>query len=238
MKTLAIITARSGSKGVPRKNIKLLGNKPLIQYTIEAALASSLLTDIILSTDSEEIAGVAQKLNIETPFIRPTALATDTASSIDVVLHAINFLENQSRYYDAICLLQPTNPFRPVDFIDKSIKKFEKSGVDSLISVLPVPTEFNPHWIFKPGINDTLHIATGEKDIIKRRQDLPPAFFRDGSIYITKVSVIKLQHSFYGDKIGYIESDPFFYVNIDNPEDFENAENKLSFVLPFIVCAE
>src|SRR5688572_854179 len=166
MKTLGVITARSGSKGVPGKNTKILGNKPLLQYTAEAALASSLLTDVIISTDSEEIACLAQKCNIEVPFIRPSTLATDTSSSFEVVLHAINFLEKENRYYDAVCLLQPTNPFRPVDFIDKAIQKFEESEADSLISVLPVPTEFNPHWIFEPGSNDRLHIATGEKDII------------------------------------------------------------------------
>jgi CMP-N,N'-diacetyllegionaminic acid synthase len=238
MKTLAIITARGGSKGVPGKNIKILGTKPLLQYTAEAALASSLLSDIIVSTESEEIASLAQKCGIEVPFIRPSALATDRSSSIDVVLHAINYLEKEKKYYDAVCLLQPTNPFRPVGFIDKAIQQFQKNKTDSLISVLPVPAEFNPHWIFELGATGTLHIITGEKEIIKRRQDLPPAFFRDGSIYITKTSVLKQQHSLYGDQIGYIESDPFFYINIDIPEDFVNAENKLSAVLPFIACAE
>ncbi|HXL54763.1 MAG TPA: acylneuraminate cytidylyltransferase family protein, partial [Chitinophagaceae bacterium] len=190
------------------------------------------------STDSEEIASIAKKCGIEAPFIRPSALATDSSFSIDVVLHAIHYLEKEKRYYDAVCLLQPTNPFRPVGFIDKAIQQFEKSKTDSLISVLPVPEEFNPHWVFEPGADGTLHLVTGENEIVKRRQDLPPAFFRDGSIYITKTSVIKQQHSFYGDQIGYIESDPFFYVNIDNPEDFVNAENKLPAVLPFIACAE
>jgi CMP-N,N'-diacetyllegionaminic acid synthase len=237
MKILAIITARGGSKGVPGKNIKFLGTKQLIQYTIEAALASSLITDIIASTDSESIASVAKASGVAAPFLRPAELATDTASSIDVVIHAINYLENEEKYYDAVCLLQPTCPFRPVDFIDKAITQFEKSEVDSLISVLPVPDEFNPHWIFEPGIDGNLHIVTGEREIIKRRQDLPRTFFRDGSIYITKKKVIKEQHSFYGDRIGYIESDPLFYANIDTPADFANAENKLPTVLPFIACA-
>ncbi len=238
MKILAIIPARLGSKGVPGKNIKMLGTKPLLQYTAEAAKKSALLSDIIITTDSEEIASVARNCGVEVPFIRPAVLATDSASSIDVVLHALNFLEQLGRFYDAICLLQPTNPFRSIGFIDKAIIKFEQIQADSLLSVLPVPHEYNPHWTFVPTGDGSLKIATGEMEIIKRRQDLPPAFFRDGSIYLTKTSVIKQQHSFYGNRIGYIESDPMFYINIDNPDDWTNAENKLSTVLPFLVCAE
>ena len=238
MTILAIIPARSGSKGVPGKNIKILGTKPLLQYTAEAAKKSSLLSDIIISTDSPEIAAIARNCNIEVPFIRPAELATDTAPSIDLVIHAVNFLEQQGRSYDAVCLLQPTNPFRSVGFIDKAITKFENMQADSLISVLPVPHEYNPHWTFVSTGDDSLKIATGEKEIIKRRQDLPPAYFRDGSIYLTKTSVIKQQHSFYGNRIGYIESDPMFYINIDSSIDWTNAEDKLLTVLPFLECAE
>ncbi len=224
MKILGIIPARAGSKGVPGKNIKLLGNKPLLQYTAEAAKQALLISDIIISTDTEEIAGVAAKAGIEVPFLRPTNLATDTASSIDVVIHALKFLSSEGRNYDAVCLLQPTNPFRRKGFIDGAIEKFIASGTDSLISVLRVPHEFNPHWTFEINESGTLAIATGEKEIIRRRQDLPPAFFRDGSIYITNVDVILQQQSFYGNSISYIENDPAFHVNIDTPEDWENAK--------------
>ncbi len=234
MKVIAIIPARSGSKGVPGKNIRLLGSKPLLQYTAEAALKAEMLDNTILSTDSEKIAFIAKKCGIDVPFMRPEILATDTASSIDVVLHAINFLEGQGKFYDAICLLQPTCPFRAKGFIDRAIDQFIQKDADCLVSVLPVPHEFNPHWIFEPDMKGELHIATGEKEIIKRRQDLPPAFFRDGSIYITKTSVIKEQQSFYGKHMVYIESEPLFYVNIDNENDWIKAENKLPAVLPLI----
>jgi CMP-N-acetylneuraminic acid synthetase len=225
MKVLGIIPARGGSKGVPGKNIKILGNKPLLQYTAEAALKSSLLTDIIISTDNEDIAVIARKCGIEVPFIRPAALATDTASSIDVVIHAIEFLEQQARFYDAICLLQPTNPFRSKGLIDSAIEKFFKSGTDSLISVLPVPHEFNPHWLFEINTRGTLVIATGEKEIIRRRQDLPTAYYRDGSIYLTKTKVLLQQRSFYGESVAYIESNPVWHVNIDTLKDWETAQN-------------
>lgn len=224
MKVLGIIPARGGSKGVPGKNIKILGAKPLLQYTAEAALKSSLVTDIIISTDSEEIAAVARNCGIEVPFIRPASLATDSASSIDVVLHTVDFLSRKERKYDAVCLLQPTNPFRKTVFIDKAIEKFVIAGSDSLISVLQVPDDFNPHWLFEKNSKGSLVIATGEKEIIQRRQDLPKAYYRDGSIYITRISVLLQQHSLYGTNISYIENDPSWHVNIDTLEDWEIAE--------------
>jgi len=126
-------------------------------------------------------------------------------------------------------LLQPTSPFRPKGFIDLAIQKFINEEVDALVSVLPVPHEFNPHWVFEPNEKGLLQIATGDKEIIKRRQDLPQAFFRDGLIYITKTSVIK-EGSFYGTKLSYLENHPDFYVNIDTLEDWEKATAKLPLI--------
>jgi CMP-N,N'-diacetyllegionaminic acid synthase len=229
MKILGIILARGGSKGVPGKNIKLLGGVPLLAFTAQSALASKRLTKVVLSTDCPSIATVAKQYAIEVPFIRPETLATDIASSIAVVQHAVSYLENQGEFFDAICLLQPTSPFRPKGFIDEAIQKFGQEDAEALVSVLPVPHEFNPHWVFELNKEGLLQIATGEEEIIKRRQDLPPAFFRDGSIYITKTSVIK-EGSFYGSKLSYLENHPDFYVNIDTPEDWEKATAKLPLI--------
>lgn len=229
MRILGVIPARGGSKGVPGKNIKLLEDLPLLAYTAQSALASKLLTKVILSTDCPTIAAVAEQCAIEVPFLRPETLATDTASSIAVVQHSVSYLENQGEFFDAVCLLQPTSPFRPKGFIDKAIQKFIQDGADALVSVLPVPHEFNPHWVFEPNEKGLLQIATGDKEIIKRRQDLPQAFFRDGSIYITKTSVIK-EGSFYGTKLSYLENHPDFYVNIDTLEDWEKATAKLPLI--------
>jgi CMP-N,N'-diacetyllegionaminic acid synthase len=226
MRILGIITARGGSKGVPGKNIKLLGDLPLLAYTAHAALASKSLDRVILSTDCPSIASVAQKYDLEVPFLRPEALASDTASSIDVVKHAVSYIENQGDFYDAVCLLQPTSPFRPKGFIDLAIQKFIQDKADALVSVLPVPHEFNPHWVFETNQEGYLKLATGEDAIIKRRQDLPGAYFRDGSIYITKTAIVK-SGSFYGKKLSYLESNPDFYVNIDTLEDWEKALDKL-----------
>jgi CMP-N,N'-diacetyllegionaminic acid synthase len=233
MKILAIIPARGGSKGVPRKNIKFLGENPLLYYSFQSAQQSVLLSKTILSSEDAEIISVANGFGLETPLIRPQNLALDTTSSIDVVLHAITFLEKKGETFDAVCLLQPTSPFRAKGFIDEAIQTFMDKKTDALVSVLKVPQEYNPHWIFEANTDGNLVIATGEKDIIKRRQDLPLTFFRDGSIYITKVATIK-KGSFFGESLSYIESNPDFYVNIDTIEDWKAAEAKLPKILAFI----
>jgi N-acylneuraminate cytidylyltransferase len=150
LRLLAIIPARGGSKGVPKKNSKLLGDKPLIAYSIEAALLCTQFDSVVVSTDDENIAKLSKQLGAEVPFIRPAELATDEAKSIDVVLHCIQYLEAQGKYFDAVCLLQPTSPFRKPAFIKQCINAFIKQKVDTLISVLPVPHEYNPHWVYEP----------------------------------------------------------------------------------------
>jgi CMP-N,N'-diacetyllegionaminic acid synthase len=233
MKILAIIPARGGSKGVPRKNLKRLGENPLLYYSYQSAKQSVFLSKTILSSEDAEIISVANGFGLEAPFVRPQNLALDTTSSIDVVLHAITFLEKKGEIFDAVCLLQPTSPFRAKGFIDEAIQTFMEKKTDALVSVLKVPQEYNPHWTFEANTDGNLVIATGEKDIIKRRQDLPDAFFRDGSVYITKVSTIK-KGSFFGESLSYIESNPDFHVNIDTIEDWKAAEAKLPKILAFI----
>lgn len=227
MKILGLIPARGGSKGIPRKNIKSLGGKPLLQYTIEAAKRSNLLSRIILSSDDEEIISTAKKLGLEVPFQRPEELANDSSSSLAVIQHALEHFSEIGERFDAVCLLQPTSPFRREGLIDEAIEKFIKGGYDSLVSVREVPAEFNPHWIFEER-NGSLEIATGETEIISRRQDLPRAYHRDGAIYLTKKEVLLEQNSLYGKKIGFIDTTEDLYVNIDTPRDWEKAERLFS----------
>lgn len=224
MKILGLIPARGGSKGVPKKNIKMLAGKPLLQYTSEVALKSKLLSKVVLSSDDEEIIEVGKRIGLEVPFKRPTSLAEDKSPTLPVILHALEFYEKQCVFFDAVCLLQATSPFRTLDLLDKAIEKFSESSTDSLVSVLEVPHEFNPHWTFTLNPKSNLKIATGEEEIITRRQDLPKSYFRDGSIYITKTSVLKEQKSLYGKSISYIESSKENHVNIDTLEDWEKAE--------------
>lgn len=224
MKILGLVTARGGSKGIPGKNIKVLGHQPLIAYVIQDGLHANMIDKLIVSTDSEDISEVAKRYGAEIPFIRPAELAFDHTPSLDVVLHAIHFLEEKGNFYDAVCLLQPTSPFKPQGFIDVCIQKFIDTQADSLVSVLEVPHEYNPHWTFE--MNDTGHlsIATGDAALIPRRQELPKAYHRDGSVYISKIALIKEMKVLVGGRTVGVLSDSRYYSNLDTLEDWTNAE--------------
>jgi CMP-N,N'-diacetyllegionaminic acid synthase len=223
-KILGLIPARGGSKGVPKKNIKLLNGYPLIWYTHQAAINSKLLHQTIVSTEDSEIKSICLNFEMDVPFDRPKSLATDQTPTNDVVLHSLEQMESMGEFYDAVCLLQPTSPLRGPQLIDKAIAQFINTNVDSLISVRKVPSKYNPHWVFEPNDEGLLKIATGENEIISRRQDLPDAYIRDGAIYITSTKVIKEQRSLYGESISYFEHNNNNHINIDRLEDWEKAE--------------
>ncbi|WP_418603366.1 cytidylyltransferase domain-containing protein [Hwangdonia sp.] len=223
MKILGLIPARGGSKGIPNKNRKVLNGKPLLQYTIEAALGSKLLNRVVFSSEDETLIKLAKSLGVEVPFVRPSNLSNDNSGTLEVVQHAIKNLKENGDGFDAVCLLQVTNPFRTSEFIDEAIKKFKTSGADTLLSVLKVPHEYNPHWTFKVSESGHLKLATGEKQIIKRRQDLPDVYHRDGAIYLIKSDTILNQNTIYGKTISYIESNPKRHINIDTAKDWEKA---------------
>lgn len=235
MRVLGLITARGGSKGIPGKNIKVLGHQPLIAYVIQDGLNAELIDKLIVSTDSEAIAEMAKQFGAEIPFIRPAELALDETPSIDVVIHAIQFLEKQGEFFDAVCLLQPTSPFKSKGFIDACIEKFIETQADSLVSVIEVPHEYNPHWTFEMDIAGHLSIATGEAILIPRRQELPKAYHRDGSVYISKVSLINERKVLVGGKTVGMISDTKYYANLDTLEDWAEAEQTYKKIYP---CAE
>jgi len=224
MKVLGLIPARGGSKGVPGKNIKMLAGKPLLAYTAEPALQSKLLSKVLLSTDDENIAETGKKLGLYVPFIRPSALAEDSTPTLPVIQHAINFLNSIGEHYDAVCILQATNPLRKKEDIDNCIHKFTEGNYDSLFSMLEVPHEYNPYWTFLEDEKGLLHLSMGGHEPIPRRQLLPKVYHRDGSIYITKTEVIIQKNSLYGDKTGgyLIETD--CRINIDTLDDWAKAE--------------
>jgi len=227
MNVLGLIPARSGSKGVPRKNIRPLCGRPLLTYTAEAAIRSRRLSRVILSTDDEEIARVGRECGLETPFLRPAELARDETPMLPVVQHAIRFLEETGERFDAVCLLQPTNPLRGADEIDACIYLLESSGADAVVTTLPVPAEHNPHWVYVPDGAGWLHLSTGESAPIPRRQDLPQAFHREGSVYVTRRDVVMRENSLYGARLLGYEMNADRSVNIDSAEDWERAERLL-----------
>ena len=228
MTVVGVITARGGSRGVPRKNIRLLHGKPLLAWTAEAALASRRLARVILSTDDAEIAAAGQACGLDVPFLRSATLAQDGTPTLPVLQHAVTELEAAGERYDAVCLLQPTNPLRTSEVIDGCVDLLETSGADSVVTVLPVPHEYNPHWVYFEDEGGNLRLATGEAAPIPRRQLLPPAFHREGSVYVVRRDVLMIAGSLYGARVaGYPMTDQVT-VNIDTPEDFLRAERLLS----------
>lgn len=228
MKVLGLIPARGGSKGVPRKNIRLLNGKPLLAYTAEAALRAQNLSRVVLTTEDEEIAETGRQCGLDVPFMRPAELAQDSTPSLAVVRHAVLTLKEMGADFDAICLLQPTNPLRRAEDIDACVALFNGSNADSVISVLPVPHEYNPKWVFWRDEQGKMSLSTGDAEIIPRRQELPPAFHRDGSVYITRSDIIINRHSLYGEKILGYEMPPEFSANIDTEEDWTAVEKRIS----------
>lgn len=226
MRVLGLITARGGSKGVPRKNARLLNGKPLLAYAIESARESARISSVIVSTDDSEIAEIARSYGASVPFMRPAELALDTTPMFPVIEHALNALIAGGDEYDAVCLLQPTNPLRRASDIDACIDLLLATGADSVVSVLPVPHEYNPKWVYWNCNGDGLKIATGDREPVSRRQDLPPAYHRDGSIYVTRAETIMTRKSLYGDRIHGYEIDPRYSVNIDTEEDWNEAEQR------------
>lgn len=229
MKALGVITARGGSKGIPGKNIRMLGGKPLLQYTIEAGQAARRLAHLLLSTDDEAIAAVGRACGVAVPFLRPPALARDDTPTLPVLQHAVRWFEAQGGRCDAVCLLQPTVPFRLARDIDACLELLERHDADAVVSVLPVPDKYNPHWTFEMQPEGWLALATGEPEPVPRRQDLPAAYHRDGSVYVTRRDVLMEQGSLYGRRLlGYPVQRT---VNLDTPDDWLRAEQLVAAAL-------
>lgn len=226
MKILGVIPARGGSKSVPRKNIKNLGGKPLINYTIESAIEAHALTHVMVSTEDKEIAKVCKEAGAQVPFLRPAELAQDSTPTLPVLRHTLEYYLNQGAAFDAVCILQATSPFRPQGMIDACIEKYVQSGADTLISVKKVPDHYNPHWVFEEKEKDLYRISTGEKQIIPRRQQLPDTFYRDGMIYLVKSELILQENTLFGAKISAYPTEGES-INIDTMEDWHLAETFL-----------
>ncbi len=228
MRVLGIIPARGGSKGVPGKNIKLLGGKPLLYYTAQPALDSKMLTKVMLTTDSEDIAEVGRKLGVDVPFLRPAELAKDDTPTLPVIQHVVNFYKEQGEEFDAICLLQPTNPLRLSSDIDACVELMIRENFDSVVAMIPVPHEYNPSCVYFMDATGKMRLSTGDAEPITRRQLFPPAFAREGSIYLTKTNCIMENNSIYGKNIGgYVINTPI-QLNIDTLADWEKAEEYFS----------
>lgn len=185
---LFLIPARFGSKGIPRKNIKPLNNKPLIYYSIEFARLFVGDENICLSTDNKEIIDCAAEINLTVPFVRPEYLSTDTADTYGVLKHALDYYESSGRTFEAIVLLQPTSPFRQKRHLEEALELYDES-TDMVVSVKA--SKANPYFnLFEEDKDGFLKISKGD-GTISRRQDLPPVYEYNGSIYIIKTSSLR-----------------------------------------------
>lgn len=220
MKPLVVIPARGGSKGVPRKNIKLLSDIPLIHYTIQAA---QLLFDnnlICVTTEDQEIIDISEKKEIKVPFLRPLALASDTAGSYEVLLHAVSFYEDQGYFPDTLILLQPTSPFRTEKHIQEALKLYS-SSIDMVVSVKE--TKSNPYYILFEE-NKEGFLKKSKEANFTRRQDCPKVWEFNGAIYIINIASLKKGIIADFKKVVKYEMDEFSSHDIDTLFDWEVAE--------------
>lgn len=218
MKLLAIIPARGGSKGIPRKNIKMLAGKPLIAWTIEVASQVDLIDRLIVSTEDEEIASLALELGAEVPYMRPHILAEDDTPGIAPVLHALRQLPG----FDWVLLLQPTSPFRSVEDISGIIRFCVDEGANSAVSVTKASE--HPFWMYRQNLNKCLEPLIPNRPDISWRQALPSALVLSGALYLARVDFIIENQGFIGSEtLGYLMPESRS-IDLDTSLDWDWAE--------------
>ncbi|WP_085992728.1 cytidylyltransferase domain-containing protein [Oceanobacillus senegalensis] len=217
-KFLAIIPARSGSKGLKDKNIKNLNGKPMIAYTIEAATQSRIFDDIVVSTDSEKYAQISIEHGATVPFLRPTELASDSSNSIDTIIHTINELKKRNLSYDYFVLLQPTSPLRDANDIKKAVNLLIEKKALSVVSVCK--TKHSP--LIMNTLNESLDMSHFISDEFnKRRQELPAYYRVNGAIYLSELEHFLQHKSFYKKGSFAYVMDQKNSIDIDSALDFE-----------------
>lgn len=225
-KYLGVIPARGGSKGIPHKNIKSLNGKPLIQYTIDVAIEAikkGILDRCIVSTDSEEIAQLSRGIGADVPFLRPDYLGGDTIKSVDVIMHAVNVLEEKGEKYDAIVTLQPTSPLRRLDDLIGGIHLYDISSNDSLISVYE-DIKANGYNYYRMGSGNIGLAEHIEHNTGIRRQELKPMYVRNGALYISSIDLLKRNHLIIGEMPLLYVMPKMVSIDIDSLDDFEYVE--------------
>jgi len=227
MRILGIITARGGSKGIPGKNLALLAGRPLLAWTAQAALSARRLTRLVLSTDDETIAAAGKGCGLEVPFLRPPELARDDTPTIPVLQHVVRTLEAQGQRYDAVFLLQPTNPLRRAEDIDGAIDLLESTGADSVLSMVNVGEKHPARMKIVTPDGRVLDPPFAETREGQRRQDLPPYYLREGSVYLTRTAVLMEQNSLKGRDCRAWLVPPERACAIDTPLDLLLAEQLL-----------
>lgn len=222
MRVLGVIPARGGSKGVPHKNIQPLGDRPLLAHTIAAAGGAARLTRVIVSTDDPDIATIAESFSADVPFLRPAELASDTATAVPNIQHALRAVEQAGdEPYDAVMMLQPTTPFRRSVDIDEAIALLESTGADSVISVVDAGAHHPARMKYLTD-GRLIDPPFGEAYENQNRQELRPMYLRNGAIYLMRRDVL-LGGSFKGDDCRALVMSGLRSVNIDTALDLQYA---------------
>lgn len=222
MKIIAVIPARGGSKGIPGKNIKPLAGKPLIEYTIDKARAVFKDLQIIVSTDDLNIKNVVENMDLQVPFLRPDYLATDTAGTYEVLLHALTYYESAYERPEILVLLQPTSPFRTSKQIEEAIALYQKSkNIDMVVSVCA--SKSNPYYnLFEENTEGYLKVSKNGN--FTRRQDCPKVWEYNGAIYVINVASLKKMPLNQFNHIIKYEMDEFSSLDLDTTIDWQIAE--------------
>jgi CMP-N,N'-diacetyllegionaminic acid synthase len=214
-RVLAVIPARGGSKGVPRKNIRLVCGKPLIAYTIETARAAGVFYRVIVSSDDQEIIAVSREYGADVPFVRPSELAQDETPMVPVIRHAVEFIEDKDEVIlDYVCVLQPTEPLRTVNDIRAAIRKILDTGADSVISVCRMD-DLHPVFMKRIENDRLLPFCLPEPEGLRRQDVSPPAYVRNGVVYVAKRDVLMKRNSLYGEDCRPYVMPPESYLTVD-----------------------
>jgi CMP-N-acetylneuraminic acid synthetase len=225
MRLVGLIPARGGSKGIPGKNIAPCAGKPLLAWTCEAARASRRLARTLLSTDSEAIAQVGRACGVEAPFLRPSQLAADDTPSVDVMRHALEWLEAQGDRPDALVLLQPTSPLRTARHIDEAAERFADGQADTVVSVVAVPHRFHPRSVMREEVG---RLVPYEGRTATRRQGLEPMWARNGPAILIVAAALLRRGELYGGRTLAYEMSEDDSVDIDEARDLELAARRLA----------
>ena len=229
MKILGIIPARCGSKSIKNKNIVDLCGKPLIAHSIDHGnflKEQGLIDRVIVSTDCKKIKDIALQFNGEVPFIRPEKISQDHSKSIEYILHALDFYKQNSIYFDAVLLLQPTSPIRPKEILTEAITKFIKGKSPSLISVYK-EIYINKNVMYYINSKDELIPVSSSHNLGTRKEEHKPIYIRNGAIYITRTSYLKRFKRIISSNPAYVLMNKLDSVNIDSIEDLELAKKLL-----------
>jgi CMP-N,N'-diacetyllegionaminic acid synthase len=228
MKILALVPARGGSKRLPGKNTRVLGGKPLIEWSIQAAQGIPEIVDVVVSTDDGGVGDIARKAGASVPWLRPAALATDEASSVDVALHALDDYEGLHGPVDGLLLLQPTSPFRSRESVLRGLEMFRAHAFRSVVGVSQAST--HPLWCFQiNGVSMRPFVERSKADL--RAQVLPLAYALNGAFYLISPAELRASRSFCNkDTMPLIMDGPMEGVDIDTEADWQWAEYLLGYV--------